>query len=149
MRQSLRTRMVRTLAVAGLVAALVLPAAAPATAQTEDVLRVGTTQDLDAMNPYQTALVVGFEVFTLNYELLVGFGQKLEPVPGFAESWTANDAGTEYTFKIADGKKWSDGEAATSEDARFSMPADPGCGGRVTPDRCAWATSTPMSRTRP
>ena len=121
MRQSLRTRMVRTLAVAGLVAALVLPAAAPATAQTEDVLRVGTSQDLDAMNPYQTALVVGFEVFTLNYELLVGFGQKLEPVPGFAESWTVNDAGTEYTFKIADGKKWSDGEAATSEDVRFSM----------------------------
>jgi peptide/nickel transport system substrate-binding protein len=113
--------MARTLAVAGLVAALVLPAAAPATAQTEDVLRVGTTQDLDAMNPYQTALVVGFEVFTLNYELLVGFGQKLEPVPGFAESWTVNDAGTEYTFKIADGKKWSDGEAATSEDVRFSI----------------------------
>jgi peptide/nickel transport system substrate-binding protein len=121
MRQSLRTRTVRTLMAACLVAALVLPAAAPATAQAENVLRVGTTQDLDAMNPYQTALVVGFEVFTLNYELLVGFGQKLEPVPGFAESWTVNDAGTEYTFKIPDGKLWSDGEPATSEDVRFSI----------------------------
>ena len=121
MRQPLRTRTVRALVAACLVAALVLPAAAPATAQAENVLRVGTAQDLDAMNPYQTALVVGFEVFTLNYELLVGFGQKLEPVPAFAESWTVNDAGTEYTFKIPEGKLWSDGEPATSEDVRFSI----------------------------
>jgi peptide/nickel transport system substrate-binding protein len=121
MRQSLRTRMVRSLMASGLIAALLLPAALPATAQTANTLRVGTTQDLDAMNPYQTALVVGFEVFTLNYELLVGFGQQLEPVPGFAESWTANDAGTEYTFKIPAGKVWSDGEPATSEDVRFSF----------------------------
>lgn len=121
MRQSLRARMLRALAMAGLISALVLPAAAPATAQTANVLRVGTTQDLDAMNPYQTALVVGFEVFTLNYELLVGFGQKLEPVPAFAASWTVNDAGTEYTFKIPEGKLWSDGEPATSEDVRFSI----------------------------
>lgn len=121
MRQSLRARMARMLVAASLVGALVLPGAAPATAQTENVLRVGTSQDLDSMNPYQTALVVGFEVFTLNYELLVGFGQKLEPVPGFAESWTVNDAGTEYTFKIPEGKKWSDGKPATSEDVRFSI----------------------------
>jgi len=121
MPQSLRTRTVRALLAAGLVAAIVLPAAGSATAQAQNVLRVGTGQDLDSMNPYQTALVVGFEVFTLNYELLVGFGQKLEPVPGFAESWTVNDAGTEYTFKIPAGKLWSDGQPATSEDVRFSI----------------------------
>ena len=121
MRVSTRSRMTRALAVAGLVAALVLPAGAPAIAQTANVLKVGTAQDLDSMNPYQTALVVGFEVFGLNYELLVGFGQKLEPIPAFAESWTTNDAGTEYTFKIPAGKKWSDGEPATSEDVRFSI----------------------------
>ena len=121
MRQSLRSRTVRALAAAGLVATLVLPAASLTSAQAENVLRVGTSQDLDAMNPYQTALVVGFEVFTLNYELLVGFGQQLEPVPGFAESWTVNDAGTEYTFKIPAGKVWSDGQPATSEDVRFSF----------------------------
>ena len=121
MRQSLRTRLFRTLVAGGLIAALVLPAAVPAAAQTANVLRVGTTQDLDAMNPYQTALVVGFEVFTLNYELLVGYGQQLEPVPGFAESWTTNDAGTEYTFKIPAGKVWSDGQPATADDVVFSM----------------------------
>ena len=121
MRSRLHTRLGRTLTVVGLVTALLIPSVAPTAAQTSNVLRVGTSQDLDSMNPYQTALVVGFEVFTLNYELLVGFGQQLEPVPGFAESWEVNDAGTEYTFKIAPGKTWSDGEPATSEDVRFSL----------------------------
>ena len=121
MRLSMRTRMVRASVLASLITALILPGAIPAAAQTANTLRVGTTQDLDAMNPYQTALVVGFEVFTLNYELLVAFDQQLEPAPGFAESWTVNDAGTEYTFKIAAGKLWSDGQPATSEDVRFSL----------------------------
>jgi peptide/nickel transport system substrate-binding protein len=121
MRSPLRARLARALAVTGLTMALLIPGVAPATAQTSNVLRVGTGQDLDSMNPYQTALVVGFEVFTLNYELLVGFGQQLEPVPGYAESWEVSDDGLEYTFTIPDGKLWSDGQPATSEDARFSI----------------------------
>lgn len=121
MRSTPRVRMARILAAGSLIGALVLPSAVPATATNHDVLRVGTSQDLDAMNPYQTALVVGFEVFTLNYELLVGFGQKLEPVPAFAESWAVNAAGTEYTFKVPADKVWSDGTPATSEDVRFSL----------------------------
>lgn len=121
MRSPLRVRLGRALAATGLTLALLLPGVAPATAQTSNVLRVGTGQDLDSMNPYQTALVVGFEVFTLNYELLVGFGQQLEPVPGYAESWEVSNDGLEYTFTIPEGKLWSDGQPATSEDARFSM----------------------------
>jgi peptide/nickel transport system substrate-binding protein len=121
MRLPLRARLGRMAVAAALLAALVIPGAAPATAQTSNVLRVGTPQDLDSMNPYQTALVVGFEVFTLNYELLVGFGQQLEPVPGFASEWSVSDDGLQYTFTIPEGKLWSDGEPATSEDVRFSM----------------------------
>lgn len=120
MRMPVGRRYGRTAAVAALVAALLLPAAAPATAQTANVLRVGTTQDLDSMNPFATALVVGFEVFTLNYELLVGYGKDLEPVPGYAESWTTSADGLTWTFKIPAGKLWSDGTPATSEDARWT-----------------------------
>jgi peptide/nickel transport system substrate-binding protein len=121
MRLPLRARLGRTVAAVALIAALLIPAAAPATAQTSNVLRVGTGQDLDSMNPYQTALVVGFEVFTLNYELLVGYGQQLEPIPGFASDWSASDDGLQYTFTIPEGKLWSDGQPATSEDVRFSL----------------------------
>ncbi len=115
----------RVLAAAAIGFAAVLPAAAPTGASSDHVLRVGTVQDLDSMNPWGTALETGFEVFTLNYDLLVGFGPDLAPVPGFAESWTrvANPDGKTYTwtFKIPAGVQWSDGQPATAEDARWTL----------------------------
>jgi peptide/nickel transport system substrate-binding protein len=119
MRSPLRARLWRFLAAAGLSAALLLPAAAT-TAQSDVILRVGTTQDLDSLNPYATILVVGYEAFGLSYNYLVDSGLNLEPVPGFAESWERNADGHGWTFKIRDGMKWSDGEPATAEDACFS-----------------------------
>src|SRR3954454_19618439 len=74
MRSSLRGRLARTVAAFGLAATLILPAAVPAAAADPAVLKIGTTQDLDSLNPYQTAYLVGYEIFTLNYDLLVGFG---------------------------------------------------------------------------
>ncbi len=115
----------RILASAALAAAAILPSAAPVGAADDDlILRVGTIQDLDSMNPWNTALTTGYEAFTLNYDLLVGFGQDLGPVPGFAESWarTENADGTfTWTFKIHEGMKWSDGTPATAEDARWTL----------------------------
>jgi peptide/nickel transport system substrate-binding protein len=123
MRSTVRVRAVRALAALALAAALIIPAAVPAAAQDGGggVLRVGTTQDLDSMNPFQTALITGFEVFTLNYDLLVNFGPDLEPAPGFAESWEQSEDGLTWTFTMRDGMLWSDGEPATSEDARWTF----------------------------
>lgn len=115
-----RARGVRLLAALGLVGALVAPAAAPAAAQDELVLRTATTQEIDSLNPYMSALVSSYEAFLLSYNLLVDFGPDLEPVPGFAESWERNADGKAWTFKIRPDMKWSDGEPATSEDACFS-----------------------------
>ena len=120
MRSPLRARLWRFLVAAGLTAALLLPAASTSIAQTEKILRVGTTQDLDSLNPYATILVVGYEAFGLTYNYLVDSGPNLEPVPGFAESWERNADGHGWTFKIREGMKWSDGEPATAEDACFS-----------------------------
>lgn len=119
-----RARLLRLAGSLALAMSLLLPAAVPATAAEGDgpvVLRVGTTQDLDSINPFATALVVGFEVFTLNYELLTSFDQQLNPAPGFAESWTPNEDNTVWTFKIPSGKLWSDGTPATAEDARWTF----------------------------
>lgn len=117
-------RLLRPLAAGVLAFAAVLPSAAPASAADDLVLRVGTVADLDSMNPWNTALEIGFEVFTLNYDLLVGFGPDLEPVPGYAESWSRVDNGDgtfTWTFKMRDGMHWSDGQPATSEDARWTL----------------------------
>ncbi len=120
MRPFLRARRARTLAAASLAMILVAPTAVPAAAADPVILRVGTTQDLDSLNPYATLLVVGYEAFQLSYNLLVDFGPNLEPVPGFADSWERAADGQSWTFHIRDGMKWSDGEPATSADACFS-----------------------------
>lgn len=121
MRSPLRARMGRTLAAVGLTAALLIPATAPAAAQETVILRVGSTQGLDSSNPYGTALVVGYEVYLLTYDLLVNFGDEIEPVPGFAESWTRSADGQSWEFKIREGMLWSDGEPADAQDACFSL----------------------------
>lgn len=116
-----RARAFRLLTAIGLALSTVLPAL-PAYAAEGDplVLRTGTDQDLQVLNPWNSVVVADFEVFTLNYDLLVNFGQDLEPVAGFAESWSASNEGKTWTFKIRPDMKWSDGEPATSEDARYT-----------------------------
>jgi len=122
MRTPVRLRLARLLAVLGLTGALLLPALAlPArAADTKLVLRVGTVQDLDSLNPYATILVVGYEAFQLTYNLLVDFGPNLEPVPGYADKWVRAADGKSWTFHIREGMKWSDGKPATAQDACFS-----------------------------
>ncbi len=111
---------------AGLLATIVLvgtsslAGSAPVAAADPVILRVGTTQDLDSLNPYATLLVVGYEVFQLNYDLLTEVGPDLEAIPGFADSWQQSTDGKTWTFHIRSGMKWSDGQPATSADACFS-----------------------------
>lgn len=121
MATSLTARTARILASAGLVGALMIPAAAPVAAADPVVLNVGDIQGIDSINPYGTALVVGYEAFGLTYDFLVGFGPDAEPAPGFAESWEPAADGNSWTFKIREGMKWSDGTPATAQDACFSF----------------------------
>ena len=120
MRPSLHGRLARTLAVGGLAVGLLFPAVGTVSAADPVVLRVGTTQDLDSLNPYATILVVGYEAFGLTYNYMVDSGPNLEPVPGFADRWERATDGHSWTFHIRDGMKWSDGQPATSADACFS-----------------------------
>jgi peptide/nickel transport system substrate-binding protein len=123
MRTPLRSRAARVGAVSALVLATVLPGAtAPVAAADPVVLRVGTTQDLDSTNPYNTALVVGYEVYQLTYNMLTDFGENAEPIPGFADSWTRE--AHDVKFHIRTGMKWSDGQPATAQDACFSWQLD-------------------------
>ena len=121
MRSPRRGRAFRALAACALAISTLLPAAGPATSAPGDlILRAGTDQDLQVLNPFNSVVVADFEVFTLNYDLLVNFGADVEPVPGFAESWSPSADGKTWTFKIRPGMKWSDGQPATSEDARWT-----------------------------
>jgi peptide/nickel transport system substrate-binding protein len=115
-----RGRALRVLAAMSLAISAVLPGLSASAAEGDLILRTGTDQDLQVLNPWNSVVVADFEVFTLNYDLLVNFGQDLEPVEGFAESWSQSNDGKTWTFKIRPDMKWSDGEPATSEDARYT-----------------------------
>ena len=121
MRSTTRARMGRILAAVGLLGALLLPAASPISAAKGDgILRVGTDQEFSGLNPWAATYVLDYEVFTLNYDLLVGYDQNLEYTGSFAESWETSADGKTTTFKIRPGMQWSDGEPATAEDARYT-----------------------------
>jgi peptide/nickel transport system substrate-binding protein len=102
----------------GLIGGLILVGVAPVSAADPVTLTAGTTQDLDASNPFNTELVVGYEAFELTYSLLVDFDKDAHPAPGFADSWERS--ADRVTFKIGAGRKWSDGEPATSADVCYS-----------------------------
>ncbi|MFL5777941.1 MAG: ABC transporter substrate-binding protein [Chloroflexota bacterium] len=120
MASSLRARAGRIAVAAMFVLAALVPGAAPAAAADPLVLKVGTDQTFSGLNPWASVYVLDYEVFTLNYDLLVGYDQNLGSAPGFAESWSTSTDGKTTTFKIRAGMKWSDGEPATSEDARYT-----------------------------
>src|SRR4051812_34406452 len=119
MQSPVRRRLTRILVALGLVSLIALPAAAPVGAADPVVLKVGTVQDLDAMNPYLTEYYVGWEVFGLNYQGLVDFGRNAEPIGGFAKSWAPD--GNTRTVKIDPDLKWADGAPPTSQDARRAL----------------------------
>jgi len=120
MRPSVRVRLIRLVGASALAGSLLLPAAAPVTAADPVVLRVGTVQDLQVLNPWFSVVVADYEVYTLNYDLLVGFDINLQPTAGFADRWESSPDGLTHTFHIREGMKWSDGQPATAEDARWT-----------------------------
>lgn len=124
MRLSLPARFARVALSIGLALGLTAPAAGPVGAAADKILRLGTTQAIDSLNPYVTALTSGYEAFELTYDQLVGFGQNVEPVAAFAISWERAADGHSWTFKFRPDLKWSDGQPATSADACFSWQID-------------------------
>lgn len=115
---SVRARAAQALAALVIAGTALLPAATPAAAADNVILRVGTTQDLDSTNPFNTILVVGYEAFQLTYNLLTEFDKDAHPAPGFSDSWTRTS--DKVTFHIRSGMLWSDGQPATSADVCYS-----------------------------
>lgn len=57
---------------------------------------------------------------TIGYDTLVTWTRDWTGVePNVAESWEANAEATEYTFKLREGMKWSDGAPFTADDILF------------------------------
>ena len=73
---------------------------------------------------WRTALVGGGDTpwlgRTVGYDFLVRWSEDWnEVIPNIAESFTASDDSREFTFKLREGTKWSDGAPFTADDIMF------------------------------
>ena len=85
------------------------------------VLRIGTTQDVDNLNPFMGYSTTAYEVYHLNYDLLVGYrASDGAPQPELADSWSSSPDGLEWTFKLHPGVTWQDGQPLTAKDVAFT-----------------------------
>lgn len=85
-------------------------------------LVIDTAFSIETADPGHTYDPTGNMVAKAVYEPLVDFegSDVSEPIPGLA-SWEANDQATEFTFTLADGRRFSDGSPVTADDVVFTL----------------------------
>lgn len=83
-----------------------------------------------SFNPLKGAQGAEQLTMSLMYDNLVTTGPDYEIIPRLAETWEVSDDAKTYTFHLAEGLTWSDGEPFTAEDVVFSytLYADPTVG---------------------
>ena len=96
----------------------------PSPAAGKTILRLGWTVDADNLNPFIGYESSAYEIWAINYELLVGFrASDLANVPGagLATAWETSPDGKVWTFTITDKSKWQDGQPLTAADVAFTF----------------------------
>jgi oligopeptide transport system substrate-binding protein len=70
----------------------------------------------DTLAPQKSSFSNEIAVLLLNYEGLTRFDKDLKTVPAAAETWEYSQDGTQVTFHLRDGLKYSDGSPVTAQD---------------------------------
>ncbi len=94
--------------------------ASPSPSGEKIILRIGTLQDIDSLNPFAGVTVAAYEMFHLNYDMLTGYAPNGDVRPEIADSWETSADGLTWTFKIHPGITWQDGEPLTAKDVAFT-----------------------------
>jgi peptide/nickel transport system substrate-binding protein len=106
------------------IAGAVASSDSPSPAAGKTILRLGWTNDPDNLNPFIGYESSSYEIWAINYELLVGFrAEDYANVPGvgLATDWQTSDDGKVWTFTITDKSTWQDGEPLTAKDVAFTF----------------------------
>jgi peptide/nickel transport system substrate-binding protein len=97
------------------------------------VLRFGWAQEPDNLNPFVGQSEEDFTIWSINWELPIGFDTKdLSPAPGIVSSWDVSEDRKTVTMHIDPGLKWSDGKPITSADVKWSLDVLGGNGALFT-----------------
>ncbi|MEO7911709.1 MAG: peptide ABC transporter substrate-binding protein [Roseiflexaceae bacterium] len=94
------------------------PADAQTTGATGGTLRIAASLGTwpDTIAPQKSSFSNEIAILLLNYEGLTRFDKDLKTVPAAAEKWEYNQDGTQITFHLRDGLKYSDGSPITAQD---------------------------------
>ncbi len=80
------------------------------------ILRIGTTGEIDSINPFVAFNSESYQAFVIMDPLLVQYSPEFEWEGDWAESWETSADGLTWTFNLRPGE-WSDGTPLTAEDA--------------------------------
>ena len=109
------------LLVAGLVYGLCAAFASTNTpSATKTIVRIGWVETPDNLNPFVGTQGTDFEIWTLNYDGLVGGNGTNAVLPQLATSWSVSPDGKTWTFHLRHGVTWQDGVPLTAKDVAFS-----------------------------
>lgn len=106
--------------VAAAMIGLAAGAAGPATAA-EGTLRVGFVDPPQGMDPALAVVGASHQAIDLIYSGLTKLDKDAVPQPDLAESWTLDEAGTTYVFKLREGVKFHDGTPLTADDVVYTF----------------------------
>jgi peptide/nickel transport system substrate-binding protein len=84
------------------------------------LLRVGTTDKYDSLNPFLAYSAQSYVTFTNIYPTLVQYDHDYKIEGDWAESWETSSDGLTWTFKLKPGGKWSDGKPLTAADCAWT-----------------------------
>src|SRR3954452_4327899 len=94
-------------------------------ASSSGVLRIGTVNYIDSLNPFHYIESQSTNAMIMIYPQLVQYAQsksdpnKLVLVGDWADSWDHSADGKDWTFHLKPDTKWSDGKPMTAEDAAW------------------------------
>ncbi len=84
-------------------------------------LVVAVPTDPDRLDPHKATAAATEEIIFNVYEGLLKSDPKGELVPALAESWTVDDGGKLYTFKLRQNVVFHNGRTMTAEDVKFTF----------------------------
>ena len=85
-------------------------------------LIIGTTSNIDTLNPFVTFQQNSYAAFEYIYPQLVQYNDDVSNfVPDFASSWKTSSDGLTWTFDTAPNATWSDAQPLTAKDAAFTF----------------------------
>ena len=86
----------------------------------EVIFRVAISSGYDTLNPFTTESMMVYDFLNFCCDSLIAYDDDFEAVPRLAESWEPSEDGLSWTFHLRRDAVFSDGEAVTSADVKWT-----------------------------